>query len=262
MSARTLPATGQAAVEDELLAQLGLPPSARPTRSTNPRGRDEYLAAAPSSIRAWAHDQSAALDAAYLQLTDHGRLRGLSPQEPDEAAEGRTRGPATPPARRVSLPVAPPDRRRRRGHRRRRSRSTTTTSRRCTRAVTPSAHEDMGPDRGRAKHRRPASPRRPRSPPPPRQPASDAWKKLAVGVLGIGQGRASAFAATPRCAVPRPAATGTTPPRSRPPPPVIDEAKVTDLMTKLQANPADTADLLALADEFYAGGHTTRRPPG
>jgi cytochrome c-type biogenesis protein len=36
--------------------------------------------------------------------------------------------------------------------------------------------------------------------------------------------------------------------------PVIDEAKVAGLMEQLQANPNDTAVLLALADEFYAGG--------
>ncbi len=36
--------------------------------------------------------------------------------------------------------------------------------------------------------------------------------------------------------------------------PAIDEAKVADLMSKVQADPKDVATLMALADEFYAGG--------
>ena len=40
---------------------------------------------------------------------------------------------------------------------------------------------------------------------------------------------------------------------AQPSAPAIDEAKVADLMEKIQANPSDTATLMALANEFYAG---------
>ena len=68
----------------------------------------EYLAAAPPSIRGWAHAQVAALDQAYLQLTDPVGLEGSalrSPTRPPTVVPG---GPATPPARRGPAPAVRP----------------------------------------------------------------------------------------------------------------------------------------------------------
>jgi hypothetical protein len=107
VNARVLPATGRAAVENELLAQLGLPPSASPEDiDALHEAASEYLAAAPSDLRGWAHAQASALDAAYLKLTDPVGLQGSalrSPARPPTVVPG---GPATPPARRDSVPAA------------------------------------------------------------------------------------------------------------------------------------------------------------
>ncbi len=146
MSSRQLPASGQAAAENELLAQLGLPPSASPEDvDQSHEAVSEFLAAAPPSIRGWAHAQAAALDAAYLSLTDPVGLQGSalrSPTRPPAVVPG---GPATPPARRDPLPAAPPPpaddlEDLEAGASRRRGLAALYAS------VTPSAHSDMGPD--------------------------------------------------------------------------------------------------------------------
>jgi tetratricopeptide (TPR) repeat protein len=254
MSARTLPATGQAAAEDQLLAQLGLPPSAAPEDVDQiHEAVSDYLAAAPTSIRGWAHAQSAALDAAYLQLTDPVGLQGSalrSPTRPPRVVPG---GPATPPARRDSLPTAPPPLPDVGDDEDAGIEVDDDDIAALYAAVTPSAHEDMGPDRGKArkrKARRAAAQARVL----PQQPArSDPWKKVAVGVLGLGLVASIAFAGyTLGGGGSAPAGTGTA--QASPTVPLIDEAKVSGLMAQLQANPSDTAVLLALADEFYNGG--------
>ncbi len=108
MTAPTLPPSGRAAAENELLARLGLPPSAAPEDvDTTHEAVSEYLAAAPSSIRGWAHAQAAALDAAYLQLTDPVGLGGSALRSPTRPPRVDPGGPATPPARRDILPAAP-----------------------------------------------------------------------------------------------------------------------------------------------------------
>ena len=110
MTATGLRSTGAAAAENELLAQLGLPPSASPEDVDNLHlVASEYLAAAPAEIRGWAHAQAAALDRAYLTLTDPVGLQGSalrSPARPPTVVPG---GPATPPARRGHTPAAAPD---------------------------------------------------------------------------------------------------------------------------------------------------------
>ncbi len=106
MSAST-PSGGREATENELLAQLGLPPSASPEDVDHLHlAVSQYLAAAPSSIRGWAHAQAAQLDEAYLSLTDPVGLEGSalrSPTRPPTVVPG---GPATPPARRDPIPAA------------------------------------------------------------------------------------------------------------------------------------------------------------
>lgn len=105
MSASNVP-SGRAAAENELLARMGLPPSASAEDVDQLHlAVSQFLAAAPSSIRGWAHAQAASLDEAYLQLTDPVGLEGSalrSPTRPPTVVPG---GPATPPARRDPVPA-------------------------------------------------------------------------------------------------------------------------------------------------------------
>ena len=98
MSAPMLRPTGQAAAETELLAQLGLPASASPEDVDQlHQSVSDFLSAAPPEIRGWARAQVAALDAAYITLTDPAGLEGsalMSPASPPVALDE----PATPPA--------------------------------------------------------------------------------------------------------------------------------------------------------------------
>ena len=255
MSARTLPATGQAAAEDQLLAQLGLPPSAAPEAVDQiHEAVSEYLAAAPASIRGWAHAQSAALDAAYLQLTDPVGLQGSalrSPTRPPRVVPG---GPATPPARRDSLPTAPPPIPDELDDEDAGIEADDDDVAALYAAVTPSAHADMGPDRRRStsrKARRRAAAQAAVLPQQP--PRSDPWKKVALGVLSLGLVALIAFAGyTLGGGGSAPGGGGTA--AASPTVPQVDEAKVARLMAQLQANPTDTAVLLTLADEYYNGG--------
>ncbi len=270
MSTRTPRPKGQAAAETELLAQLGLPASASPEDVDQlHQAVSDYLSSAPPEIRGWARAQVAAIDAAYIHLTDPAGLEGSalrSPASPPVVVPG---GPATPPARRG------PD-----------SEATPVASEEAVRAdtgadpgatdpqgepdaedlaalyamVTPSAHDDMKPDVKRAK----AAP----APPPglatdaapsavtPAQTGPNMWKRIVIGGVGIAAVVAIAFGAnaivngTPADA--NPGTEGAA--QASPTPPAIDEAKVADLMAKFQADPNDAVTLLALADEFYAGG--------
>jgi hypothetical protein len=100
MSAPMRRPTGQAAAQTELLNQLGLPASASPEDVDQlHQSVSDYLSSAPPEIRGWARAQVAALDAAYISLTDPAGLEGsalMSPASPPVALEE----PATPPAAR------------------------------------------------------------------------------------------------------------------------------------------------------------------
>ena len=102
MSAPMLRPTGQAAVEIELLAQLGLPASASPEDVDQlHQAVSDYLSSAPPEIRGWARAQVAALDAAYITLTDPAGLEGSalrSPASPPVVPEqaGDASGPSGP----------------------------------------------------------------------------------------------------------------------------------------------------------------------
>jgi cytochrome c-type biogenesis protein CcmH/NrfG len=104
MSAST--SNGRASAENELLSRLGLPPSATPEDVDQAHlAVSQFLAAAPAGLKAWARVQASALDEAYLQLTDPVGLEGSplrSPTRPPTVVPG---GPATPPARRDSVPA-------------------------------------------------------------------------------------------------------------------------------------------------------------
>jgi tetratricopeptide (TPR) repeat protein/plastocyanin len=101
MSPRGVPVTEGEQAQNELLARLGLPATASPEDVDRlHEAASEYLASAPSELRGWAHAQVAALDAAYLQLTDPVGLEGSALRSPTSSSAVVPGGPATPPARR------------------------------------------------------------------------------------------------------------------------------------------------------------------
>ena len=269
MTVPTLKPTGRAAVQVELLARLGLPASASPEDVDElHQATSEFLAAAPPEIRGWARAQVAALDAAYIALTDPVGLEGsalMSPASPPTVVPG---GPATPPARRGPAPAEPPaepvaeamddadpeiegD-------------PSAEDLAALYAMVTPSAHEDMKP-KGKAATpiAQPApAPRQTKSSAraaaaatPPASAPANVWKGLFLGVVGIGLVGGLLFGinalvnnlpgGTPAASQVAQASSGA---------PAVDEAKVADLMSAYQADPTDQETLLALADEFYAGG--------
>jgi tetratricopeptide (TPR) repeat protein len=269
----TAPATpaGRAGRDTELLRQLGLPPSAGPEDLDSLHAAvSEYLAAAPGPIHGWAHAQAAALDAAYLQLTDPAGLEGSTLMGPSSQPAVAPGEPATPPARRDTPAPAPapaaPDPAAAHGAAKAAVSKPAASKPAAAKpsadgdrldedelddlyaSVTPSAHRDMRADAGHARSSKTA-------PAAAADPAAATrrgflagpWKKVAVGALTVAAVAAIAFTGytlggggTPQ--VPAASAdTGLT----------LNEEKVAQLMQKLQADPRDTATLLSLADEYY-----------
>ena len=255
-----------AALQAELLARLGLPSGASPEQIDDVHyAVSQYLSAAPAGLRTWAHAQAAALDEAYLLLTDPAGLQGSalrSPTRPPTVVPG---GPATPPVRRglpaavfaAASPVAADD--------------AAATEDEADEAVdfetlyasvTPSAHAEMGPEiltaaernrRKRAEQARLRAAAATQVVAAAPSAAPNPWKRFALvlgGVIAIvailfvgfslGGGGGKPAASSPIA-------------QASPTAPAIDEAKVAALMAKLQANPKDLATLLALGDEYYAG---------
>lgn len=281
MSSRSLPSTGHAAAENELLSQLGLPPSSGPEDVDHlHQAVSDYLAAAPASIRGWAHAQSAALDAAYLQLTDPVGFGGPALRSPTRPPRVEPGGPATPPARRDPLAAAPIDETGKVAEAEETTHFDTDDVEALYASVTPSAHPDM-----LAKGRQvqptaevrvatlgrmdPAGTRknvrknryRVVTAPVATPPASvGRWKWVAIlasgalalvlvfgfavpFVFNMGSATTNGGGGTPQ-----PSASATT----------VDMQQVAQLMTKLQANPKDTATLQALGDAYYKGGDYTQ----
>jgi tetratricopeptide (TPR) repeat protein len=121
--------------------------------------------------------------------------------------------------------------------------------------VTPSAHDDMKPG---AKQPKPtAAPRAAQPVVAATAPAGpNVWKRIVLGGAAVIAIAAVALGAN---AIVNPATSNGAPAASQVAAatsgaPAVDQAKVADLMAKFQANPEDTQTLLALADEFYAGG--------
>lgn len=275
MSAST-PSRGRVAAENELLARLGLPPSASPEDVDQLHlAASQFLAAAPASIRGWARAQATQLDEVYLTLTDPVGLEGSALRGPTRPPMVVPGGPATPPARRgpapaVAAPAAaePPaephpntaedepvagtvdD-------------TDTDDLDALFASVTPGAHRDMvsGGKADRASTSGAASAiARPTAPAASHlaEPIGSRgpWKTVALGLFGVmaaalilfigytvgGGGRLDAAAAG---AVASPSAA------------TVDMAQVGALMEKLQANPNDAATLQAIGDTYFAGGDYT-----
>ncbi|MEO5964461.1 MAG: tetratricopeptide repeat protein [Candidatus Limnocylindrales bacterium] len=257
MSARPLTSTGSAAAENQLLAQLGLPPSASPEDVDDLHlAVSQFLAAAPTDISGWAHAQAAALDRAYLTLTDPVGLQGsalMSPARPPAVVPG---GPATPPARRDPAPAAIP--------------AAVVADEILDEAdlddlqvlyasVTPSAHVDMLPTKeSKAKESKAkaaialtATPAAVQVP-----PVANPWKRVAMGMIGVVAVLGIAFAGYTlrgNATTGSPAASQAVAQASSGAP-AVDNAKVAELMANYQADPTDIDTLIGLADEFYAGG--------
>ncbi|HEY3334600.1 MAG TPA: hypothetical protein VGK16_05115 [Candidatus Limnocylindrales bacterium] len=276
MTAPALHPKGADRSENELLAQLGLPPSASPEDVDELHlAVSQFLSAAPEGIRGWAHAQAAALDNAYLTLTDPAGLQGSALRSPDGPPAVVPGGPATPPARRdtafmavpaavvdaddeleaidaLDAPASDAD-------------TDMDDLQALYASVTPSAHPDMGASAPSAKAKAKAAKRaRAQAAATPAAARSDrltgrSWKKVGgavaaiaiVAVVGItafnagGAGAAPAASTDPNSAAATQAA------------PAVDQAKLNTLMAKLQANPKDVETLMAVATEFYAGEQYT-----
>ena len=261
------PPGGRIAAENELLARLGLPPSATPEDVDQLHlAVSKFLAAAPSSIKGWAHAQAAMLDEAYLSLTDPVGLEGSalsSPTRPPTVVPG---GPATPPARRdpvrdagaggrvadaaAASPAGP---------------AVETVDDTDTddidalfASVTPGAHRDLvsggksdraSATRSRGKVGATAAKATPAAPVEAR--SGGPWKFVALGLVGLVAGALILFIGYTL------GGSGTAPVNvaaASPSGPTVDMAKVASLMAKLQSNPQDTATMQAIGDAYFAGG--------
>jgi Flp pilus assembly protein TadD len=285
MATPALKPTGQAAADLQLLAQLGLPASASPEDVDQlHQAVSEFLAAAPAEIRGWARAQVAALDSAYIHLTDPVGLEGSalrSPASPPTVVPG---GPATPPARRGPAPAGPA------------AEAAAVTAIAADAAVedaetddldiegeptaedlaalyamvTPSVHDDMKPVARRPAavaapvaapaHLRTGNASRAKAAavaaPAPAATSDGPWKRIVIagGVLAAAVALFVGVNAIVNSGVPSTMPPATAVAEATIAPPVVDEAKVADLMAKFQANPSDTETLMALGDEFYMGG--------
>jgi cytochrome c-type biogenesis protein CcmH/NrfG len=276
MSASRMPG-GSADAENELLARLGLPLSATPEDVDQLHlAVSQYLAAAPSGLKGWAHAQASALDEAYLKLTDPVGLQGSalrSPARPPTVVPG---GPATPPARRGPVPealvaaaaVAPV------------ADVADDDLEALYASVTPSAHRDMLPGAQTPKPVIPAAPAYPAAAAtsatvatrkkrvhsttvrqvavPVAAPSANSgrWKKVALGAGVIVAAAVLALVVYNFGGVGQPTASADTAGAS-PTAPAVDMAKVSALMQKIAANPQDVTSLLGLGDEYYAGQQFT-----
>ena len=238
-------------LEHELLARLGLDPSATPEDvSTAHEAVSAYLTAAPRSLRTWARVQASGADEAYALLTDPAALSRAVALVGAGARPAVLPGePATPPARR-DTPAAP-----RVDENGRRIVSDDEIDALLA-EVTPGAHrETVGTAHERATSAVAAS-STPRTSWLLSLFASPAFRNLAlvgatvtalviVVVLGFNAGGTSA-SVIGAGVTPAPSAAASTP--------VLDQAAVAALMVKIQSNPKDADSLMALGDEYYNTG--------
>jgi cytochrome c-type biogenesis protein CcmH/NrfG len=259
-------------MEHELLARLGLHPSATPEDvSTAHEAVSAYLTAAPGSLRTWARVQASGADEAYALLTDPAALARAVALVGAGARPAVLPGePATPPARRdtpapapvaivpavtagaaAAAGIAAP----RVDENGRRIVSDDEIDALLA-EVTPGAHrETVGTAQERAASAVAAS--------GTARPswllslfASPAFRNLAlvgatvtalviVVVLGFNAGGTST-SVIGAGVTPAPSAAASTP--------VLDQAAVAALMVKIQSNPKDADSLMALGDEYYKTG--------
>ena len=292
MSASPHPSGGRAGAENELLARLGLPLSASPEDVDQLHlAVSQYLAAAPSGIRGWAHAQASALDEAYLKLTDPVGLQGSALRSPARPPAVLPGGPATPPARRdpvadvwaapvaaeslvdeVPAAVPSPD-------------DTDTDDMDALFAsVTPGAHRDLTsggksekaatlaaapvaapgprpnvlaarPASSQRGHRQTGAARVQPAAPVVAPSSGGPWKGVAIFATGALLVALLAFVIVPFVFNLGASGNGATANASASPAASagIDMAQVATLMQKITANPNDTASLQALGDLYYGG---------
>ena len=257
-----------AALQAELLASLGLPAGATPEQIDDVHyAVSQFLAAAPAGLRPWAHAQAAALDEAYLSLTDPAGLQGSalrSPTRPPMVVPG---GPATPPARRglpeALVATAEPEAADDVAADDEAEADEAVDFESLYAAVTPSAHAEMGPEvltaaeRNRRKRAAAAAARVAAVQPamtadPMGGGSANPWKRFALALGSVLLVLAVLFVGYSLGGGGKPAASGPIAQASATAP-LVDQQKVGLLMAKLQTNPNDVTTLVALGDEFYAG---------
>jgi len=264
---------GPEKLERELLARLGLDPSATPEDVSTAHGTvSAYLAAAPRSLRAWARVQASGADEAYALLTDPAALSRAVALVGAGARPAVLPGePATPPARRDALaptPVAAPSAATGRAAGASAGAPVDELGRRIVSddeidallaEVDPTAHREIvGTEAERVASTAAAT----GTDRPGRLLGvigSAAFRNLAligatvaaIGIviaLGFNAGGTSASVI---------GAGGSPAPSTAATAPVLDQAAVAALMAKIQANPSDADSLMKLGDEYYKTGDYT-----
>ncbi|MDA8237017.1 MAG: tetratricopeptide repeat protein [Chloroflexi bacterium] len=259
-------------LERELLARLGLDPSASPEDlAIAHEAVAAYLAAAPHQLRAWARHQAAGADEAYALLTDPAALaRAVALVGASARPTVVPGGSATPPApgdtpvpaaaavsAAAARPAARPKPRVDEDGRRIVSDDELDA---LLAEVDPGAHREVvgtAAERARAAGRlEDAAPERaPRGSRLVGILGSPAFRNLAlvgatvaaiavVAVVGFNAGGAGTAIGANAGATASPAASAA----------VLDEAAVAALMGKIQANPKDADALMGLGDEYYKVG--------
>jgi len=229
--------------ERELLERLGL--DERATSEDVARTRDElqaFLAAAPKSIRGWARRQASDADEAYLLLSDPTAWRGTGALPgPRSRSVSQPDGPATPPVRRA-IPAAPP------------TAASTAASEGDEDAVFDAMLAEVTPSMHRDRRASPVTASRSTSSvaiaAAPAGGTSRRFPRLLAGIVGLAVVAVGVFAIYQFGATPP--VTGT---QSSPAPTAgLDEARVAELMGRIQQDPKDAAALLELGDAFFQAG--------
>ena len=265
MSAQTAAgkATPAEKMERELLARLGLDPSATPEDvSAAHETVSAYLAAAPRDLRSWARAQAAGADEAYALLTDPAALaRAVALVGAGARSAVLPGGPATPPAHRDTPPAAPAPATPRLDENGRRIVSDDEIDALLAQVDPSARREVVGTAAQRATSAAGATAAgAPRGSALGGLLASKGFRNLAlvgatvaaigiIAVVGYGFGGTSGAQGIGNS--PGPAAS------AAPSAPVLDQAKVAELMARIQANPKDADSLMALGDEYYKVGDFT-----
>ena len=228
--------------ESELLGRLGL--GSDSTHEQLEATHDavvEYLAAAPRGLRGWARAQAATVDEAFALLSDPAALARSA------ALAGSSRRPA---AGHVEptiapAPVAPPP-----GAARRPRRNAPDVAESLSddelddliAEVTPSAHRDeVAHPHGATLRSEPGA-----------MPGHRRLLRPALAIAGLAAAVVIGVVIYNAGAPSVSAAIGATPSASSSP--VLDQAEVSALMTRIQANPKDTDALMSLGDAFFQAG--------
>jgi Tetratricopeptide repeat len=230
--------------EREILERLGL--DERATSEDVARTRDElqaFLASAPKSIRGWARRQASAADEAFLLLSDPTAWRGAGALSASRSRSAfQPGGPATPPVRRATrTPAAPAETAASEG-------DEDEAFEAMLAEVTPSMHRDRLAKGGAGRARGAGAAAALLIPGVP-SARGRFWRPLAV-LFGVAAVVIAIVAIYQFGAAP--AVTGS---QSTPAPTAgLDEARVAELMGRIQQDPNDTDALLELGDAFFQAG--------